>query len=231
MSLDAHRLEGAGADVQRDERARRRRASRSARQQRVVEVQAGGGRGHRAGAARVDRLVARASSGAGRRARCRAAAARGRRAPAASQRRSSRMRARRSRSSRDHHGGGGGSASTPNRTGVPACGLWLARSSARARAAPSTRSTSTSTRPPLALRPNSRALITRVSFSTSRSPGCEQLRQVGEAQVGKAVGPHVQQALRRCARPAGAARSARRGDRSRSRRASAAPNRPRLDRP
>jgi hypothetical protein len=40
-----------------------------------------------------------------------------------------------------------------------------------ARCSSSTRSTSNSIRPPLALRPNKRAGITRVSLNTSRSPG------------------------------------------------------------
>ncbi len=55
--LVAHRLKGAGADVQRD--VREAHAARIERgQHRVVEVQAGGRRGDRAGLARVDRLVA-----------------------------------------------------------------------------------------------------------------------------------------------------------------------------
>ena len=53
----------------------------------------------------------------------------------------------------------------------PALGDLLARTWARTRSGPSNRSTRISTRPPLALWPNSRARITRVSLKTSRSPG------------------------------------------------------------
>ncbi|MCY1430792.1 hypothetical protein D9M71_467470 [compost metagenome] len=56
-ALHPHRLEGAGADVQGDERGfHALRADRL--EQRLVEVQPGGGCGHRAGALGVDRLVA-----------------------------------------------------------------------------------------------------------------------------------------------------------------------------
>ena len=53
-----HRLEGAGADMQGEPGALRPTLC-DAREQRVVEVQAGGGRGDRAGFAGIDRLVAR----------------------------------------------------------------------------------------------------------------------------------------------------------------------------
>ena len=53
----AHRLKGAGANVQRQARHHHALVAQ-ALQQRVVEVQAGGGRGHRAGVGGVHRLVA-----------------------------------------------------------------------------------------------------------------------------------------------------------------------------
>ena len=56
--VHAHRLERAGADVQRDVAAVDA-ARLQGVQQRLVEVQAGGRRGHRAGLAREHRLVAR----------------------------------------------------------------------------------------------------------------------------------------------------------------------------
>ena len=52
---------------------------------------------------------------------------------------------------------------------LPALGAWLARTCASTSCSFSTRSTSTSTLPPLSLLPNRRALMTRVSFSTSTS--------------------------------------------------------------
>ncbi|MCY1231077.1 hypothetical protein D9M72_435130 [compost metagenome] len=55
--LGAHRLEGAGAHVQRQEGAPHAGGIEPG-EQRIVEMQARGGRGHRAGAARVDGLVA-----------------------------------------------------------------------------------------------------------------------------------------------------------------------------
>ena len=48
---------------------------------------------------------------------------------------------------------------------------------------PSTRSSSSSTLPPVGLAPRSRALITRVSLNTSRSPGATSARQIGECEV------------------------------------------------
>ena len=79
------------------------------------------------------------------------------------------------------------------------------------------RSTRISTRPPLALRPCSRALMTRVSLKTSRSSG------PGAATAGRRRhGPRARPAATtaggsRNARRADAGRSARRGGRSRSR--------------
>ena len=55
---------------------------------------------------------------------------------------------------------------------LPGLGDLLARRWASTSWPGSTRSTSASTAPPLAFSPNSRALMTRVSLKTSRSPGC-----------------------------------------------------------
>ena len=63
--LHAHRLEGACADVQ-GHAGNAHAALVQAREQGLVEVQPGGGRGHRAGVARIDRLVAPLVLGIGR---------------------------------------------------------------------------------------------------------------------------------------------------------------------
>ncbi len=74
--VHAQRLEGAGAHMQRDawRAARQRRRCRA--MQRGIEMQAGGGRRHRAGLAREDALVALAVIGMQPRVQCTAAAAR-----------------------------------------------------------------------------------------------------------------------------------------------------------
>ena len=59
----------------------------------------------------------------------------------------------------------------PSSTSPPDFSPLLARTLASSRLRPSMRSTNTSTRPPVGLRPRSLARMTRVSLSTSRSPG------------------------------------------------------------
>ena len=59
----------------------------------------------------------------------------------------------------------------PKYSRLPALGGWLARTIASTSCSPSMRSTITSMRPPLSLRPASRAWMTRVSLNTSRLPG------------------------------------------------------------
>ena len=164
--LAAHRLEGARPDVQRHERALHA-ARLERRDQRRVEVQARRRRRHRARLAREDALVALAIGGAGRRGGCRAAAA------------------PRPTCSKNSSAGCGSrdapqlalaphapapprrrcSTSSPSRIGL------LADSCASASWPPSARSSRISTRPPEGLCPKTRAATTRVSLSTSRSPG------------------------------------------------------------
>ena len=80
----------------------------------------------------------------------------------------------------------------------------------------SSRSTSTSTAPPLSLPPCRRALITRVSLKTSRSPGSQQQWQLGE---NGGAGGIVRQAVGSgCAAAPDAGRSAPPAVRNRSRR-------------
>ena len=57
---------------------------------------------------------------------------------------------------------------------------------------PTTRSIRISTLPPVSLRPNRRAFITRVSLNTSRSPGCSRLGQIAEEQVVDQAGVTLQ---------------------------------------
>ena len=143
-------------------RARATPRARSAASSSVVEVQAGGRRGDRARRARRNGLVALAVVDAVGVRRCRAAAARGRGASSSGERigrkaqrgtasrRRPRGRAPRRRSA---------SAKRERRCRASAT-CWRAAARARRRPA-ATRSTSASTAPPLALSPNSRALITR----------------------------------------------------------------------
>ncbi len=58
----------------------------------------------------------------------------------------------------------------------------------------STRSTSSSTRPPVGFSPNRRALTTWVSLNTSRSPGVQQRRQLAEHAVGRRQMAAIEQA-------------------------------------
>ena len=178
--VHAHRLEGAGADVQGDvaelDAARAQRV-----QQRVVEMQAGGRRGDRAEFAREHGLVALVVVGA----RLALDVGRQRQAAGAQQPAFQRL---------------GDVEAQPVELAVAAQHLGLAagverdararlaatcwRRSARApRRAGSRRSIRISTRPPLSFWPNRRAGITRVSLNTSRSPALQQSRQVADAAV------------------------------------------------
>ena len=130
--LAAHRLEGAGADVQRERGALD--AARLERvEQRVVEMQRRRRRGDRAGPRREHRLVAPLVVGRRRRARCRAAAARGRGARAArtGRRESAAGTARRRGPPRPSTSASKRSPSAEAKTmRCPACGDLLARSCA-----------------------------------------------------------------------------------------------------
>ena len=139
-------------------------------------------RSHRAGHARIDRLVALAVRIPRRRGAGRAAAA-------------SRRGARKPRSDPSPKSSTQKSSSRPTTVAAVPSGRWMvdparaacssAVAPARARP-PSTRSSSSSTLPPVALWPCSRAGITRVSLKTSRSPGAEQARQVEEPAIDSA---------------------------------------------
>ncbi len=165
-ALGAHRRERARADVQREERALDA-ARFERREQRRVEVQARGRRrdGARAsartpsGSAR-DRVAsgARSMYGGSGISPCSRHSASASRSSVSSTKPSSRDRRARGRRPR---------ARSPRR--ASACG---SRAAARARGdRPSTRSSSSSTRPPLGVRvPARRAGSTRVSFKTSKSP-------------------------------------------------------------
>ncbi len=79
---------------------------------------------------------------------------------------------------------------------LPGLGDFDARTWASTVRLSSTRSTSTSTWPPVSLTPKKRALSTRVSFITSRSPGLQLVDDVGELAVDDLVAIEVQQARR-----------------------------------
>ena len=169
--------------------ARRTPRSRKRGSTRVVEVQRRGGRGDGARTAREHRLVALGVLGVVgmrdvRRQRhvavaleqreriARASAGGTARRPARSGR-APRRRRRRRRSA----------------TTLPGFGDLLARRCAHTSRVPgSTRSTSASTAPPLRLSPNSRALITRVSLKTSRSPAFAAAR-AGRGTCGRPAPP------------------------------------------
>ena len=187
-SLAAHRLERAGADVQRDARRARRRARASARAAAASKCSPAVGAATAPGRAANTRLVARSSSrvvGARdvrrqrhvavaleQRERVGRESAAGTATPSAPARPStsaSKASAKRSRAARP--------SATCSRAAAPA-----RRGPAR------TRSTSASTAPPLALTPNRRALITRVSLKTSRSPARSSVGQVAEVRGRRGVG-------------------------------------------
>ena len=184
-ALAAHRLERAGADVQRDRACARRRARRARRAARRRSAAPRSAPRPRPAARRTPSGSARRRRRR-RRARCRAAAARGRGARAA-------------RAARRESAGGTATSSLParpstsaskasaKRTTLPAFGDLLARSCASTTSPASTRSTSASTAPPLALTPNRRALITAVSLKTSRSPARSSVGQVADVAVARAA--------------------------------------------
>ena len=188
----AHRLERAGADVQRHRacaRRRARRARRAARRRSAAPPSAPrprpAARRRPSGSARRRRLR--------RRARCRAAAARGRGARAGPAARpesaagtaTRRCRARPSTSA---------SKAPAKRTTLPAFGDLLARTCATTTLSASIRSTSASTAPPLALTPNSRALITRGVVDDEQVAGAQQLGQVANVAIARGLGARVEQA-------------------------------------
>ena len=81
-------------------------------------------------------------------------------------------------------------SSSPSSSSAPGFGALEARICARIRLSSSMRSTSTSILPPLALRPNRRAGITRVLLKTSRSPGLSlSSKSVKVPCVSAPVGP------------------------------------------
>ena len=178
-----HRLEGAGADVQRDERALRRRVRRAPPASSSSKCSPAVGAATAPGVARVDRLVAVAIGGAPRRGRCTAAAAprraaRATRAAGPCLRRQAEeaivafdhVRAR-TAGKLQHRAGLRRVARAHLRPG-----LARRRRCARPAARPCRRSTSA---------PNTRALMTRVSLNTTRSPAREQRRQVGERAIAR----------------------------------------------
>ncbi len=142
----AHRLERAGADVQRDRR-QFDAAGAQAVEQLAREVQAGGRRRDGAAARRVHGLVAlRVLGGVGvrdvRRQRHVADGAPSRRSTSSSKRSRKNSSRRPSTVAR----------ASSNRNTAPGCGLWLVRTMASASVGSSTRSISASTRPPVGLR-------------------------------------------------------------------------------
>lgn len=81
-------------------------------------------------------------------------------------------------------------SSSPSNSSAPGFGAFEARICARMRLSSSIRSTSTSILPPLALRPNRRAGITRVLLKTRRSPGLSlSSKSVKVPCVSAPVGP------------------------------------------
>ena len=178
--VDAHRLERAGADVQRDVARSSRRVALKRVEHRLVEVQARGRRGDRARRCGVDGLVALGVARHPARARCRAAAAR---APWRSSTcverlgRSARGRAR--LRALDHLD------RTPSPTNSSAPGARrVARADQRQRLVRAERRARRTARLAAAsLAPGRRALITRVSFRTTTSRAPTRPRQVGEVQV------------------------------------------------
>ncbi len=209
------RLEGAGAHVQRDGRAPRRRARRAAR-------------------AAAHRSAGWRSAQPRRRARARAGSgsARGRSSSASrvmyggsgmlpcgieerddlAGRRHTPEIALRDRGPRPHR--------PPSRcAGLRVWPCWRAAAPER-HARPAGRSSRISTRPPEGLVPRSRAATTRVSLKTSRSPGCSSCgRSMNLRSSSAAAGAvEAQQPARRSLRPAASGRSAPEEGRSGSRR-------------
>ncbi|ANM79829.1 hypothetical protein A4U88_2501 [Serratia marcescens] len=88
------------------------------------------------------------------------------------------------------HHGGGDALVIPSSSSAPGLGAFDARTCASTRWSSSTRSTSTSILPPLTLRPNMRAGITRVLLNTSRSPASSlSSRSVNTPCVSAPLGP------------------------------------------
>ena len=181
--LGAHRLEGAGADVQRDERAvdaaRGERGAAAAASKCRLAV----GAATAPGIAREDALVALAIGSLGRRAGCRAAAARSpQRSKNSSAAPGTAMRHRSASRSSTRTAPPAVAISSPGRMGL------LARSCTSASPPASARSSRISTRPPVGLCPSTRAGTTRVSLNTSRSSAAQQLR-AGREPCGRAMAP------------------------------------------
>ena len=144
-----------------------RRRARERLQHRRVEVQPGGRRGDRARLACVDRLVACRVVGAGVAADVRWQRNLAMAVEPIDQRARARKRSRKKRSSRDTTL----RCALPGSSSMaPGFGGWLARICTQASVGETMRSTSISTRPPVAFRAKTRALMTRVSLKTSRSP-------------------------------------------------------------
>ena len=93
------------------------------------------------------------------------------------------------------------STASARRKRAPGCGGWLALIWASASFGPSTRSISTSIRPPVSLTPKSRALTTRVSLNTSTSPA---ERNCGRSEKAWSETPPCERRSRRLAVRSGA---------------------------